>query len=165
MYQQESRANALQSGFADRSFLFEGAYRSDGSFSLAERSAYGLRSRVSAFKRAVAEAQRVEQTGPQPLPAAKQFASASLTARPESAIHTGRSRAARPLRTTQSETRPTIRLANPDRRPQDRAARRSAAPMRFTLRCGDRVVHGLVNAGSVQAAIAEVRPRSARETR
>lgn len=161
MHQQESWPNALQSGFADRSFLFEGAYRSDGSFSLAERSAYGLRTRVSAFKRAVAEAQRIEQTGPQPLPAPKQFASASPAARPEGAICAERAKADRPPRTAQNEARPAIRLANPDRRPQDRAARRSAAPIRFTLRWGGRVVHGLVNDGGVQAAIARSRLRGA----
>jgi hypothetical protein len=161
VYQQESWANALQSGFADRSFLFEGAYRSDGSFSLADRSAYGLSSRVRAFKQALTEAQRVEQIGPQPLPAVKHVTSARATTRANGAPRADRTRVARLPRTAQNEARPTIRLAIPERQPQDRAARRSAAaPIRFTLRWADRVVHGLVKAGSVQTAIAQPRPRS-----
>lgn len=135
----------------DASFVFEGAYRSRGSMTLAERASYGLRDEPQPF---VAH-MRYRALGPDLAPV---FAG-TAEHRQNSCFET-----ARPLLRTQASSQlaitcreiapsPLRRAATAQCKPprRQRTSSKNDVPIHFTLRLSDRMVEGIVLAGRIFA--------------
>jgi hypothetical protein len=149
----DRQVSALQSGLADRSYVFEGAYRARGTLSLAERSAYGMRARAGRFGQAIEATQKQWLTTPFERAGAMAIASRPRQGRCADQ-QTTQLQEKCSIKAAPAFSRQAMRTGTASSITLTRAARPgSPMPMRFTVVVGDAVVYGLIQHGRVNAAI------------